>query len=86
VHDEYRRRFVALRARLSLEVEDWEELALRFAAFSPGVDCVIVGGVDAANVDRNVATVARGPLMLHVRSAVTAAWDAAGGPHWPGLV
>jgi aryl-alcohol dehydrogenase-like predicted oxidoreductase len=86
VHDEYRRRFVALRARLSLEVEDWEELALRFAAFAPGVDCVIVGGVDAANVDRNVATVARGPLMLQARSAVTDAWDAAGGRHWQGLV
>ena len=86
VHDEYRRRFAAFRARLTQEVDDWEDLALRFAAFAPGVDCVIVGGSNAANVDRNVAAVARGPLMLHTRSALASAWNAAGGGHWQGLV
>ena len=35
---------------------------LRFAAFAPGVDCVIVGGTNVANVDRNVTAVHRGPL------------------------
>jgi aryl-alcohol dehydrogenase-like predicted oxidoreductase len=86
VHDEYRRRFAAWRARLQLDVDDWEDLALRFTAFAAGVDCVIVGGTDAANVDRNARSVARGPLMLHVRSAVTTAWSAAGGSDWQGLV
>ena len=86
VHDEYRRRFTKLRAALPLEVDDWDDFALRFTAFAPGVDCVIVGGIDTANVDRNVAAIGRGPLMLHARSAVAAAWDAAGGTHWQGLV
>jgi aryl-alcohol dehydrogenase-like predicted oxidoreductase len=86
VHDEYRRRFMALRAELPLEVDDWDVFALRFTAFAPGVDCVIVGGTDAANVDRNVAAIGRGPLMMPARSAVAAAWDAAGGRDWQGLV
>ena len=86
VHDEYRRRFESLRPRQPLEVDDWEEFSLRLAAFAPGVDCVIVGGVSVANVDRNVAAVTRGPLMPHARSAVAAAWDLAGGRHWRGLV
>jgi hypothetical protein len=47
---------------------------------------VIVGGTDAANVDRNVAAIGRGPLMLRARSAVAVAWDAAGGQDWQGLV
>jgi aryl-alcohol dehydrogenase-like predicted oxidoreductase len=86
VHDEYRRRFMALRAELPLEVDDWDEFALRFTAFAPAVDCVIVGGTDAANVDRNVAAIGRGPLMMPARSAVAAAWDAAGGRDWQGLI
>jgi aryl-alcohol dehydrogenase-like predicted oxidoreductase len=86
VHDEYRRRFAAWRARLQLDVEDWEDLALRFTAFAPGVDCVIVGGTDAGNVDRNARAVARGPLDPHIRSAVTSAWSAAAARDWQGLV
>lgn len=86
VHDEYRRRFAAWRAHLPLDVEDWEDLALRFTAFAPGVDCVIVGGTDVANVDRNARAVARGPLTPQVRSAVTSAWSAAAGSDWQGLV
>ena len=85
VHDEYRRRFEALRPALALEIDDWDAFALRFAAFAPGVDCVIVGGTDVANVDRNVATVRRGPLKLEQRLAVGKAWEARG-RHWEGLV
>ncbi|HEX5648386.1 MAG TPA: aldo/keto reductase, partial [Steroidobacteraceae bacterium] len=85
VHDEYRRRFEALRPAWALEIDDWDAFALRFAAFAPGVDCVIVGGTDVANVDRNVATVRRGPLKLDERLAVGKAWEAVG-RHWEGLV
>ena len=85
VHDEYRRRFEALRRAMALEIDDWDAFALRFAAFAPGVDCVIVGGTDVANVDRNIATVRRGPLKLHEALAVGEAWEAVG-RHWEGLV
>jgi aryl-alcohol dehydrogenase-like predicted oxidoreductase len=85
VHDEYRRRFEVLRPAWALEIDDWDGFALRFAAFAPGVDCVIVGGTDVANVDRNVATVRRGPLKLDERLAVDKAWGAVG-RHWEGLV
>jgi aryl-alcohol dehydrogenase-like predicted oxidoreductase len=83
VHDEYRRRFDFVRA--AVEVEDWDEFALRFTAYAPGVDCVIVGGTDAANVDRNVATIARGPLKLDGQSRVAAVY-ATHGRDWQGLV
>lgn len=85
VHDEYRRRFEALRAELPADVDDWDEFALRFAAFAPGVDCVIVGGTSAAHVDRNVAAVARGPLVPREHAAVSSAFSASGRA-WEGLV
>jgi aryl-alcohol dehydrogenase-like predicted oxidoreductase len=83
VHDEYRRRFEHVRA--ALDVDDWDEFALRFTAFAPGVDCVLVGGTDAANVDRNVATVGLGPLKLSLQAAV-AEVHAAHGRGWEGLI
>jgi aryl-alcohol dehydrogenase-like predicted oxidoreductase len=85
VHDEYRRRYEQLRASLGLAVDDWDALALRYAAFAPGVDCVLVGGTDAANVDRNVAAVGSGDLTLGERLAITAAYEAHG-RGWEGLV
>jgi aryl-alcohol dehydrogenase-like predicted oxidoreductase len=85
VQDEYRRRFEALRPAMALAIDGWDAFALRFAAFAPGVDCVIVGGTDVANVDRNVAAVRRGPLELEERLAVGKAWEAVG-RHWEGLV
>jgi aryl-alcohol dehydrogenase-like predicted oxidoreductase len=85
VHDEYRRRFDTLRHHLSLAVDDWDATALRFAAFAPGVDCVIVGGTAVANVDRNAATAALGPLEPDVQTVITDVF-ARHGRHWDGLV
>lgn len=85
VHDEYRRRFESLRPALPFAVDDWEGFALRFAAYAPGVDCVIVGGTTVANVDRNVDTVGLGPLKLAERSAIADAY-ATLGQQWEGLV
>ncbi|HET7202288.1 MAG TPA: aldo/keto reductase [Steroidobacteraceae bacterium] len=85
VHDEYRRRFETLCRALSVASDDWDATALRFTAFAPGVDCVIVGGTDAAKVDRNVATIALGPLEPEVRSAITGAFGKHG-RRWEGLV
>jgi aryl-alcohol dehydrogenase-like predicted oxidoreductase len=84
-HAEYRRRFEQLRPRLPASTDDWDGLALRFTAFAPGIDCVIVGGVDGSHVDRNVAAVARGPLDPGEYSTITAAYEACGG-RWEGQV
>lgn len=41
---------------------DWSELALRFAAFVPGVASCIVGTTRAENLQRNLRAVEKGPL------------------------
>jgi aryl-alcohol dehydrogenase-like predicted oxidoreductase len=83
VHDEYRRRFGQLRG--DLDAGDWDECALRFAAYADGVDCVIVGGTDRDHVDRNLAAIRRGPLRPEQRAAVARAFTAHG-RDWEGLV
>jgi len=85
VHDEYRRRFAQLHETITCDAAEWDQFALRFAAYAPGVACVIVGGIDAANVDRNVAAVERGPLSNGENEAVLAAFEAHGHA-WRGLV
>ncbi|QRN99601.1 aldo/keto reductase [Archangium violaceum] len=41
---------------------DWSELALRFAAFAPGVESCIVGTTKVENLQRNLRAVEKGPL------------------------
>jgi aryl-alcohol dehydrogenase-like predicted oxidoreductase len=84
-HDEYRRRFAQLRPTLGMTPPDWEEFALRFVAFAPGVDCVIVGGTNAANVDRNLAAIHRGPLDTSETAAAHKAYESRG-QAWRGLI
>jgi len=85
VHADYRRRFALLRPALGFEVEDWEALALRFAAGAPGVDCVIVGGTDPRHLERNASAVTAGPLEPSTREAIRAAY-AKVGAGWQGRV
>jgi aryl-alcohol dehydrogenase-like predicted oxidoreductase len=85
VHAEYWRRFAALRTQPGVEADDWESLALRFAAYEPGVDCVIVGGTDPQHLERNVGAVAAGPLESSQRAAVREAFGRVGS-QWQGLV
>jgi len=85
VHAEYHRRFDAMRSTLPVGFEDWESLALRFAAHAPGVDCAIVGGTDVRHLERNAKAVAVGPLDAALEQRLRTAFDAAG-PHWRGLV
>ena len=84
-HAEYYRRFQQLRARLPDFGASWPEVALRFAACEDGVDCVIVGGLNARHVERNVAAVARGPLEAGLRDALHDAFDRLGAD-WRGIV
>ena len=85
VHAEYHRRFRELRRARQIEAADWDELALRFAAYAPGVGCVIVGGRDPRHLARNVAAVAVGPLDEDLRGRLLDAFGIAG-RHWRGLV
>jgi aryl-alcohol dehydrogenase-like predicted oxidoreductase len=56
----YWERFQGLRARLG--ERDWGNLALRFAAFAPGVSSVIVGTRRLDHLRKNVAALEDGPL------------------------
>jgi aryl-alcohol dehydrogenase-like predicted oxidoreductase len=84
-HAEYWRRFSQLQGELDFGAEDWESLALRFAAYAPGVDCVIVGGADPRHLERNRAAVTAGPLEQSQRDALRAAYGRVGGA-WQGIV
>ncbi|MDL2344025.1 aldo/keto reductase [Deinococcus sp. MIMF12] len=64
---------------------DWSEFALRFSAFAPGVSSAIVGTARVENLERNAATVERGPLPAGVLAQVEAAWAQQGGG-WGGEV
>ena len=64
---------------------DWETLALRFAAYAPGVDCAIVGGTDPRHLERNKAAIAAGPLEPGRRDAIRAAFARVGAA-WQGQI
>jgi aryl-alcohol dehydrogenase-like predicted oxidoreductase len=85
VHREYYGRFQALRREFGSEPDDWDTLALRFAAYEDAVDCVIVGGSNAQHVQRNLAAVAAGPLEPGLHAAVREAFVTVGAD-WRGLV
>jgi aryl-alcohol dehydrogenase-like predicted oxidoreductase len=85
VHREYARRFDVLRGEPGFDAADLEALTLRFAAYSPGVDCAIVGGTSLDHLAQNAASVAGGPLDPSRHSAIRAAF-ARHGAGWPGLV
>ena len=55
----------------------WDELFLRFAAFSPGVCACLVGTRRLENMARLVAAAARGPLPEAERKRILHAWDRA---------
>ena len=66
-------------------VPGWDELALRFAAFAPGVSTAIAGTSSLGNLERNVAIAERGPLEpAQVEAARTA--FAAHGAGWRGEI
>jgi aryl-alcohol dehydrogenase-like predicted oxidoreductase len=53
---------------------DWAALALRFAAFTPGVHACIVGTRDPAHLRRNAAVLEQGPLPDDHVAAIRAAF------------
>ncbi len=63
----------------------WDELALRFAAFAPGVSSAIAGTASIAHLRHNAALVAKGPLPDDVLAAIGARQRAVG-RHWRGEI
>lgn len=57
--EEYWLRMKAMKLDFGAE---WPDVALRFAAFTPGVTSCIVGGTNLDHIRANVASIARGPL------------------------
>jgi aryl-alcohol dehydrogenase-like predicted oxidoreductase len=53
---------------------DWSELALRFAAFTPGVATCIVGTTRLENLQRNVRALEHGPLAPELVSQIREAF------------
>ncbi len=64
----------------------WPELALRFAAFQPGVSSLLLGTKSLANLRSAQAALGCGPLPTELLQTLHQRWQAAGGNHWPGLV
>jgi aryl-alcohol dehydrogenase-like predicted oxidoreductase len=63
----------------------WAEMALRFAAFAPGVACAVVGTTSLAHLRQAAAHVAAGALAEAVTARIAARF-AAVGSDWPGRV
>ncbi len=63
----------------------WDELALRFAAYQPGVHACIAGTSSPDHLKRDVEAVAKGPLPDEHVAAIRAAFRSA--DHgWVGMV
>jgi len=63
----------------------WAEVALRWAAFQPGVCSVLVGTRSLANLQRAIASVGRGALPQPLLASLDTAWHREGRA-WPGIV
>lgn len=49
---------------------DWQELALRFTAWAPGISCAIVGTTSLEHLRHNVQHAERGPLPEGMQQAI----------------
>jgi aryl-alcohol dehydrogenase-like predicted oxidoreductase len=81
-------RMAVLPADLGFADEAWPEIALRFTLSQSGVTTAIVGTTKAANVERNLAVLAKGALPDNAIRELRAAFqraEAAMGEPWLGL-
>jgi aryl-alcohol dehydrogenase-like predicted oxidoreductase len=63
----------------------WDEFALRFAAFQPGVSAAVVGTRSLKRLRRNAEIVASGPLPAEAVAQIRAAYQAIGAT-WEGQI
>ena len=65
---------------------DWQEVALRFAAFTPGVHSCIVGTTNAEHLKKNLAIIEKGPLPQTLYDTIRTAFKANDPGWWIGQV
>ena len=65
---------------------DWQEVALRFSAFTPGVHSCIVGTASAEHLKNNIAIIEKGPLPQSLYDTIRAAFKANDPGWWIGQV
>jgi aryl-alcohol dehydrogenase-like predicted oxidoreductase len=65
---------------------DWQELAVRFSAFTPGVHSIIIGTGNEAHLARNAELISRGPLPDDHVAAIREAFRANDPGWWRGEV
>lgn len=82
---EYHRRWNHLPTELRSALQDLgvASAAIRYAAFSPGIDCCLVGTTRAQHLEENVRALELGPLDPQLHRAIEEAWTVAS---WPGLI
>jgi aryl-alcohol dehydrogenase-like predicted oxidoreductase len=66
--------------------KDWQEIALRFAAFTPGVHSCIVGTTNLEHLIQNVKIIDKGPLPPALYDEIRAAFKANDPGWWTGQV
>jgi aryl-alcohol dehydrogenase-like predicted oxidoreductase len=66
--------------------KDWQEIALRFAAFTPGVHSCIVGTTNLEHLIQNVKIIGKGPLPPDLYDEIRAAFKAKDPGWWIGQV
>ncbi len=64
---------------------EWQELALRFTAYTPCVDTLIAGTSGAGHLEQNIAMIENGPLPTEVYSSIRAEFNTKG-QLWNGLI
>jgi aryl-alcohol dehydrogenase-like predicted oxidoreductase len=64
---------------------EWGELAVRFAAFAPGVSCAVVGTTSLGHLREAAAHVAKGALTGDVKARIAGRYEAVG-LGWAGRV
>lgn len=82
---ELRRRFDAMpRSQQHPDLEGGvAELAVRFAAFTPGVHAVLIGTTRLAHLEENLQALAKGPLPEEMVTELKLGWAE---HRWPGLI
>jgi aryl-alcohol dehydrogenase-like predicted oxidoreductase len=65
---------------------EWQEIALRFAAFTPGVHSCIVGTANPEHLKKNLAIIEKGPLPPKLYEAIRTAFKTNDPGWWIGQV
>ncbi len=84
-HDDASRAYAERMRTMKLEpgALGWEALAVRFAAYSPGVNTILVGTSRLEHLRTCVEAAAQGPLPPEVVSSIRAGFDSAA---WPAMI